>query len=83
MPDRWPSNPDKGGKEGSRDGARMADKVVGATDDPHIWAAVESFSGAVVTTRRYHPGGADRVRSAARLVRQSLIPGKQQFSPED
>jgi len=39
--------------------------VIVATDDPRIVAAVESFGGRVVLTRRDHPSGTDRVAEVA------------------
>jgi 3-deoxy-manno-octulosonate cytidylyltransferase (CMP-KDO synthetase) len=46
--------------------ARKASQVIVATDDPRIVAAVESFAGKVVMTRRDHPSGTDRVAEVAR-----------------
>jgi 3-deoxy-manno-octulosonate cytidylyltransferase (CMP-KDO synthetase) len=45
--------------------SRRASAVVVATDDPRIVAAVESFGGHVVLTRRNHPSGTDRVAEVA------------------
>lgn len=45
--------------------ARRASAVVVATDDPRIVAAVESFGGRVVVTRRDHASGTDRVAEVA------------------
>jgi 3-deoxy-manno-octulosonate cytidylyltransferase (CMP-KDO synthetase) len=45
--------------------ARRADLVVVATDDPRIEAAVQSFGGHVLRTRRDHPSGTDRVAEVA------------------
>src|SRR5262245_56138540 len=42
-----------------------ASAVVVATDDPRIVAAVRSFGGRVVLTRRDHPSGTDRVAEVA------------------
>src|SRR5579885_3427741 len=54
--------------------ARCAAVVLVATDDPRIVAAVESFGGRVVTTRRDHPSGTDRVAEvAARLDADVVI----------
>ena len=54
--------------------AKCATTVVVATDDPRIVAAVESFGGRVMMTRRDHPSGTDRVAEvAARLDADLLI----------
>jgi 3-deoxy-manno-octulosonate cytidylyltransferase (CMP-KDO synthetase) len=45
--------------------SRRATDVVVATDDPRIVAAVQSFGGRVVLTRRDHPSGTDRVAEVA------------------
>src|SRR5205085_6776748 len=45
--------------------ARRANEVIVATDDSRIVAAVESFGGQVVLTRRDHPSGTDRVAEVA------------------
>jgi 3-deoxy-manno-octulosonate cytidylyltransferase (CMP-KDO synthetase) len=46
--------------------ARRAGEVLVATDDPRIVAAVESFGGRALLTRRDHPSGTDRVAEVAR-----------------
>src|SRR5438552_9566523 len=48
--------------------SRLADRVVVATDDPRVVAAVESFAGDVVMTSRDHPSGTDRVAEAAQHI---------------
>jgi 3-deoxy-manno-octulosonate cytidylyltransferase (CMP-KDO synthetase) len=53
--------------------ARCADHVVVATDDPRIVAAVESFGGNVLLTRRDHPSGTDRVAEAARHLDVEVV----------
>jgi len=53
--------------------ARCVDRVVVATDDPRIIAAVESFGGNVVLTRRDHASGTDRVAEAARSLDAEVI----------
>ena len=50
--------------------AQRRPTVVVATDDPRIVAAVESFGGRVVMTRRDHPSGTDRVAEVARHARR-------------
>jgi 3-deoxy-manno-octulosonate cytidylyltransferase (CMP-KDO synthetase) len=45
--------------------ARCADRVLVATDDPRILAAVRSFGGQVALTRRDHLSGTDRVAEVA------------------
>src|ERR1700687_6220026 len=52
---------------------KCADRVVVATDDPRLVAAVESFGGNVVLTRRDHPSGTDRVAEAARRLDAEVI----------
>ncbi len=55
-------------------GARRANEVIVATDDPRIVAAVESFGGRVELTRRDHVSGTDRVAEVAgRLDADVLI----------
>jgi 3-deoxy-manno-octulosonate cytidylyltransferase (CMP-KDO synthetase) len=53
--------------------ARRAGQVVIATDDPRIVAAVQSFGGEVVMTRRDHPSGTDRVAEVARRLEADVI----------
>lgn len=53
--------------------AKRADRVVVATDDPRIVAAVEKFGGDVVRTRRDHPSGTDRVAEVAAQLDADLI----------
>jgi 3-deoxy-manno-octulosonate cytidylyltransferase (CMP-KDO synthetase) len=53
--------------------ARCAAEVVVATDDPRIVAAVRSFGGKVMLTRRDHPSGTDRVAEAARHLDAEVI----------
>ena len=50
--------------------ARRADTVIVATDDSRIVAAVESFGGTCVMTRRDHPSGTDRVAEVAADARR-------------
>jgi 3-deoxy-manno-octulosonate cytidylyltransferase (CMP-KDO synthetase) len=53
--------------------ARCADIVLVATDDPRIAAAVNSFGGRVVMTRRDHPNGTDRVAEVAGTLDAEVI----------
>ncbi len=59
--------------------ARRVGEVLVATDDPRIVAAVESFGGHAVLTRRDHPSGTDRVAEAAR--RLDLLPTLLEHDP--
>jgi 3-deoxy-manno-octulosonate cytidylyltransferase (CMP-KDO synthetase) len=61
--------------------AKCAERVVVATDDPRIVAAVESFGGNVVLTRRDHPSGTDRVAEAARRLDADVIVNLQGDEP--
>src|SRR5438045_5323348 len=51
----------------------LATTVVVATDDPRIEAAVQSFGGRVVRTKRSHPSGTDRVAEVARQLDAEII----------
>jgi len=53
--------------------SRRASQVVVATDDPRIVAAVQSFGGQVVMTRRDHASGTDRVAEVARNLQADII----------
>ena len=53
--------------------ATCASTVVVAVDDPRIVAAVDSFGGRVIMTRRDHPSGTDRVAEAARSLDADII----------
>jgi 3-deoxy-manno-octulosonate cytidylyltransferase (CMP-KDO synthetase) len=61
--------------------ARRASTVIVATDDPRIVAAVESFGGRVVRTRRDHPSGTDRVAEVARQLDADVIVNLQGDEP--
>jgi 3-deoxy-manno-octulosonate cytidylyltransferase (CMP-KDO synthetase) len=52
---------------------RHASKVIVATDDPRIAAAVRSFDGNVVMTRRDHVCGTDRVAEVARQLDVDVV----------
>jgi 3-deoxy-manno-octulosonate cytidylyltransferase (CMP-KDO synthetase) len=53
--------------------AKCAGNVIVATDDPRIVAAVESFGGRVMMTRRDHPSGTDRVAEVAETIDADLL----------
>jgi 3-deoxy-manno-octulosonate cytidylyltransferase (CMP-KDO synthetase) len=61
--------------------ARRASGVVVATEDPRVEAAVHSFGGRVVRTRRGHPSGTDRVAEAARQLDADVIVNLQGDEP--
>jgi 3-deoxy-manno-octulosonate cytidylyltransferase (CMP-KDO synthetase) len=61
--------------------ARRASEVLIATDDSRIAAAVESFDGRVVLTRRDHPSGTDRVAEVARNLDADVIVNLQGDEP--
>ena len=53
--------------------ARRANQVIIATDDPRIMAAVQSFGGEAISTRRSHTTGTDRVAEAAERLEADII----------
>jgi 3-deoxy-manno-octulosonate cytidylyltransferase (CMP-KDO synthetase) len=61
--------------------ARTASAVLVATDDPRIEAAVRSFGGHVVRTRRDHTCGTDRVAEVARTLDVDVIVNLQGDEP--
>src|SRR5437016_1295961 len=61
--------------------AKCADTVVIATDDSRIVAAVESFGGRVMMTRRDHPSGTDRVAEVAAKLDADLLVNLQGDEP--
>jgi 3-deoxy-manno-octulosonate cytidylyltransferase (CMP-KDO synthetase) len=61
--------------------ARRAGTVLVATDDPRIVAAVKSFGGTVVQTRRDHPSGTDRVAEVARGLDADVVVNLQGDEP--
>jgi 3-deoxy-manno-octulosonate cytidylyltransferase (CMP-KDO synthetase) len=61
--------------------ARRAGQVLVATDDPRIVAAVESFGGRVVHTRRDHPSGTDRVAEVAEGLDADVVVNLQGDEP--
>jgi 3-deoxy-manno-octulosonate cytidylyltransferase (CMP-KDO synthetase) len=61
--------------------ARNIDKVIVATDDSRIVAAVESFGGYVIMTRRDHASGTDRVAEVAHGLDADVIVNLQGDEP--
>ena len=53
--------------------ARHAGRVIVATDDSRIVAAVQGFGGAVALTRRDHASGTDRVAEVAAALREEVV----------
>jgi 3-deoxy-manno-octulosonate cytidylyltransferase (CMP-KDO synthetase) len=62
--------------------AKCARNVLIATDDPRIQAAVVSFGGQCVMTRRDHPSGTDRIAEVARTLDSEIIINLQGDEPE-
>ncbi len=62
--------------------ASCVDRVIVATDDERIRAAVEAYGGAVVMTRRDHANGTSRIAEAARSIDAELIVNVQADEPE-
>jgi 3-deoxy-manno-octulosonate cytidylyltransferase (CMP-KDO synthetase) len=63
-------------------GARRVNRVLVATDDERIAAAVRAFGGEVVLTRADHASGTDRVAEAAAGLQTDLIVNVQGDEPE-
>jgi 3-deoxy-manno-octulosonate cytidylyltransferase (CMP-KDO synthetase) len=61
--------------------ARRVDRVLVATDDERIAAAVRGFGGEVVLTSPHHPTGTDRLAEAARGEDASVIVNVQGDEP--
>ncbi len=61
--------------------ANTIDRVIVATDDERIVAAVEDFSGEVMMTRDDHPTGTDRLAEVAAQIDAELIVNVQGMSP--
>src|SRR5262245_34812761 len=61
--------------------ARRAERVIVATDDPRIAAAVWGFGGTAVMTRRDHPSGTDRVAEVAESLDVDVIVNLQGDEP--
>lgn len=60
---------------------RTVDRVIVATDDERIRAAVESFGGEVQITRDDHPSGTDRLAEVAERIEADLIVNVQGDEP--
>jgi 3-deoxy-manno-octulosonate cytidylyltransferase (CMP-KDO synthetase) len=60
---------------------RGVDAVLVATDDSRIVAAVESFGGRAIMTRKDHPSGTDRVAEVARSLDVEVIVNVQGDEP--
>jgi 3-deoxy-manno-octulosonate cytidylyltransferase (CMP-KDO synthetase) len=60
---------------------RTIDRVIVATDDERIVAAVESFGGEVQMTRDDHPSGTDRLAEVAGRIEADLIVNVQGDEP--
>lgn len=53
--------------------ARVLDRVLVATDDRRIAAAVKKFGGEAVLTSKHHTSGTDRLAEVARTIRADLL----------
>src|SRR4051794_34003710 len=62
--------------------SRLARRVIVATDDPRIRAAVLSFGGDCVMTRADHPSGTDRIAEVARTLDSEIVVNVQGDEPE-
>ncbi|MFQ5839831.1 MAG: 3-deoxy-manno-octulosonate cytidylyltransferase [Candidatus Methylomirabilales bacterium] len=54
-------------------GAKTLDRLVVATDDQRIEAAVQAFGGEVLLTAATHPTGTDRVAEVARMINGEIV----------
>jgi 3-deoxy-manno-octulosonate cytidylyltransferase (CMP-KDO synthetase) len=61
--------------------AKTVDRVIVATDDRRIFAAVEAFGGNVMMTRGDHPSGTDRLAEVAATIEDGLIVNVQGDEP--
>jgi len=61
--------------------ATLVDRVIVATDDQRIHAAVTAFGGEVVMTRTDHPTGTDRLAEVAEQLSSALIVNVQGDEP--
>ncbi|MCB9867017.1 MAG: 3-deoxy-manno-octulosonate cytidylyltransferase [Phycisphaerales bacterium] len=62
--------------------ARRVSRIIVATDDNRIFAAVRSFGGEAVMTRPDHPSGTDRIVEAAGGLTADLVLNIQGDEPE-
>lgn len=62
--------------------AKAADRVIVATDDPRIHAAVEHFGGTAVMTRKGHPSGTDRIAEVAATLDADVVVNLQGDEPQ-
>jgi len=62
--------------------ARSVDRVIVATDDERIAAAVRSFGGEAAMTRADHPSGTDRIAEVAASLDACLVLNVQGDEPE-
>lgn len=62
--------------------ARLVSRVIVATDDERIAAAVRSFGGEAVMTRRDHPNGTSRIAEAVANLDAPIIVNVQGDEPE-
>ncbi len=62
--------------------ARRIDRVIVATDDERIAAAVRAFGGQAVMTRADHATGTDRIAEVARSLEAGLVVNVQGDEPE-
>lgn len=60
---------------------QCAERVIVATDDARIEAAVRSFGGEVAFTRADHPSGTDRVAEVARTIAADVVVNLQGDEP--
>jgi 3-deoxy-manno-octulosonate cytidylyltransferase (CMP-KDO synthetase) len=61
--------------------ARRVDRVVVATDDERVLAAVRGFGGEVVMTSPSHPTGTDRIAEAVRQIAAEVVVNVQGDEP--
>ena len=61
--------------------AKLPSEVIVATDDPRIVAAVESFGGKAVMTRKDHQSGTDRVAAVAARLDVDIVVNLQGDEP--
>ena len=61
--------------------ARLAQRVIIATDDQRITDAVKKFGAEVVMTRADHPSGTDRVAEAAASIQTDIVVNVQGDEP--